>query len=315
MISGAIIQVWGVQATFGVTAIVLGVLLPLQYFFVFETAYVGARPRVITLEEKGQKWVESVEMSQFPAEREPYMRRLALWRGRITNESFWRGVVRPVPLIVYPAVLFGTIVNGTFLTALIAISLLSVNIFTSPPYNLNPAQIGLTNLPLLIVSILSAPLAGWMTDAAGKWMARRNKGVFEPEFRLTLMAVAVPLSTAAFVGFGQAVEAHASLPILLFFASLLVMAVPFATQPSLTYVIDCHPNDANQAFVTIFFMKAVFLLVATSYLNGWYAMAGPSVVFNSLAGINLAASALTIPAYMFGKRFRSMVSRSNGNSK
>jgi len=52
MISGAIIQAWGVQATFGVTAIILSILLPLQYFFVFETAYTGARPRLITLEEK-----------------------------------------------------------------------------------------------------------------------------------------------------------------------------------------------------------------------------------------------------------------------
>ena len=242
IISGTIIHEWGIPATFGVTAIILAILLPLQFFFCYETTYNGPRPRLITLEEKGEKWVESVEVSQFNSDREPYLRRLRLWRGRITQENFWKGTIRPIPLVVYPAVLFSTIVNGGFFVALIALSVLSVQIFTQPPYNLNPGQIGMTNLPLFLAALVATPLAGWLTDASAKFMARRNKGTFEPEFRLILLIPAAILSTVAFVGFGIAVEKGMSLNWLIFYSGVLSVAVPFATQPALTYVIDCHPT-------------------------------------------------------------------------
>ncbi|OCL06393.1 MFS transporter-like protein [Glonium stellatum] len=303
-ISGFIIESLGVSATFGICALIFVLILPLIYFFVLETTYTVPRADTIELQEKGSFWKIEID------DKESYRNRLALFRGRISSESYWKGVVKPLPLIAYPAVLFSTIVYGTFFTWLLTISVLSVNVYMSPPYNLNPAQVGLTNIPLLIVALIGAPLSGWLADTAAKVMARHNKGVFEPEFRLTLMLVAVPLSTAGFLGFGISVEQKQPLPWLLLFASLHALSVGFATQASLTYVIDCHPKDANQAFVTINFTKAVFTFLATTYVNGWFARVGPRGVFDVIAAINLGVCALTIPAYVFGKRFRSMVARS-----
>jgi hypothetical protein len=56
------------------------------------------------------------------------------------------------------------------------------------------------------------------------------------------------------------------------------------------------------------FTKAVFTFLATSYANGVMANIGPGAVFNYITCINLGICALTIPAYVFGKRFRSYVS-------
>lgn len=44
--------------------------------------------------------------------REAYRSRLRLFRGRILDTSYWRGVWKPIPLIAYPAILFSTIVHG-----------------------------------------------------------------------------------------------------------------------------------------------------------------------------------------------------------
>jgi hypothetical protein len=139
-------------------------------------------------------------------------------------------------------------------------------------------------------------------------MARRNKGVFEPEFRLTLMLPATIFATIGFLGFGMSVQAGYPIVYSLVFMSIHSLSVPFASTASLTYVIDCHPKDANQAFVTINFTKAVFTFLATSYANGIMAKIGPGAVFNAITCINLGICALTIPAYVFGKRFRSYVS-------
>lgn len=148
-----------------------------------------------------------------------------------------------------------------------------------------------------------------MADAAAKFMAKRNNGVFEPEFRLTLMLIATPLATAGFLGFGMSVQNGAPLVWPIVFMSIHSLSVPFASQASLTYVIDCHPKDANQAFVTINFTKAVFTFLATTYANGWFANVGPRGVFDAITLINLAVCTLTIPAYVFGKRFRGFVSQ------
>jgi hypothetical protein len=301
-ISGAIIQNVSFEATFGISALVFIPILVLMYFVVVETTYNGPRGPKIEIEEKGSFW--SVEIG----EKESYVNKLRLWRGRLSDESFWKGAWKPVPLIAYPAVLFSTIVYGSYFTWLLTISVLSVTAFSSPPYNLNPAQIGLTNLPLLVVGLIGSPLSGWMADAVAKFLAKRNNGIFEPEFRLWLMAIATPLATAGFLGFGMTVQMGMPIVWPITFMSLHSLSVPFASQASLTYVIDCHPKDANQAFVTINFTKAVFTFLATTYANGWMAKVGPKAVFDTITVINLGICALTIPAYVFGKRFRGLVS-------
>lgn len=310
-ISGTIIQNISFEATFGISAIIFIPILFSIYFFVVETTYNGARPtgKKIMPDEKDMSFLDEDE------QKHTYSQKLRVFQGRLSQESFWKNVWKPVPLISYPAVLFSTIVYGSYFAWLLTISVLSVSIFSAPPYALGPAQVGLTNLPLLAVSLIGSPLSGWLADAIAKLMARRNNGVFEPEFRLILMIPATTFATVGFLGFGMSVQQ--GLPIVwpLTFMSIHALSVPFASTASLTYVIDCHPRDANQAFVTINFAKAVFTFAATTYANGWLAQAGPRGVFDIISLINGCICGLTIPAYMFGKRFRSSVARSSFGQK
>ncbi|KAL5424722.1 hypothetical protein PMIN06_010676 [Paraphaeosphaeria minitans] len=84
-----------------------------------------------------------------------------------------------------------------------------------------------------------------MADWATKAMAHRNKGVFEPEFRLVLMLIAVPFATVGFIGFGYSLHNAASIYQVMAFFSIYSFSVPFTSQASLTYVIDCHPKDCE----------------------------------------------------------------------
>jgi MFS family permease len=304
-IAGVIIEKLSFEATFGVSALIFIPIFFAIYFFVVETSYNRERPSASTKQIPDEKQASSAAINE---QKETYRQQLRMFRGRINQESFWKNVWKPVPLIVYPAVLFSTFVYGSYFTWLLTISVLSVSVFSAPPYALGPAQIGLTNLPLLAVALLGSPLSGWLADAIAKFMARRNGGVFEPEFRLVLMIPATIFATVGFLGFGM--SAQQGLPIVwpVVFMSIHALSVPFASTASLTYVIDCHPRDANQAFVTINFMKAVFTFAATTYANGWMAQVGPQGVFSVITCINLGICALTVPAYVFGKRFRSRVS-------
>lgn len=57
------------------------------------------------------------------------------------------------------------------------------------------------------------------------------------------------------------------------------IAVPFSTSTSFTYAIDCHPNDANETFVAINFVKAIFVFVANLFVNEWLGKMGLQILF------------------------------------
>lgn len=339
VISGFIIKYLGVHATFGIAGIALAVLTPLVYFVVLETSFVRPKSAWNVEEDniegegelenadlnkrdsfaseddlkKGYK-VEIIEYANVernvPMTKQPYLQRLKLYNGIFSKEPFLKLLVKPAPLLLFPAVLYSTIVNGFHMAALIGMGLLSINILKDAPYKLDPAQLGMIGIPTLIVSFIFAPISGFTADWVAKALSRRNNGIFEPEFRLLLMIIAVPISTVSFVGFGIVAQEKKSLPWILFFSTLQSVSVPFASQAALTYVLDCHPRDSNPAFVAIHFTKTLFGLVATSTVSGWLEKSGPKVVFNTLAAANLLISCLTFPAYIYGKRFRSYIARS-----
>ena len=236
-IAGAIIENISFEATFGISALIFIPIVLGMYFFVVETTYYGPRPTGKQVDD------EDVALAQANEPKPSYSSQLALFRGRMSPESFWKNAWKPVPLISFPAVLFSTIVYGSYFTWLLTISVLSASIFSAPPYKLNPAQIGLTNLPLLGVGLIGSPLSGWAADAIAKSMARRNKGVFEPEFRLTLMIPATIFATIGFLGFGISTSQGYPIAYPLVFMSIHSLSVPFASTASLTYVIDCQRRE------------------------------------------------------------------------
>ncbi|RYP89893.1 hypothetical protein DL770_003986 [Monosporascus sp. CRB-9-2] len=324
IIAGFIIESLGVPAVFGLAAVAYCLVLPAIYFVVMETTYTRPRDNAkailldeVVADEKGVARDAWIELEEKPVKepKEAYVSQLRLFRGRLSQQSFWKGALKPFPLIAFPAVLFSTFVYASFFCWLLMIGVLSVNIFAAPPYNLNPAQIGLTNLPLAIGALIFTPISGWMADAVPMWLAKRNNGIYEPEFRLVLMAIAVPLSTAGFIGFGISTEEGLPLAWCLVWITMHSVAVPFASQAAISYVIDCHTEDANQAFVTINFVKALLSFMASSVSNGLLEKFGPKPLFIGIAMLNLGISTLTIPSYIYGKRLRSWVARSEWSKK
>jgi hypothetical protein len=308
----------GLKFTFGFAALMFAIVLPAIYFLVPETVYVRPTSDMVTITKpsknedknpfKDPGTIEVIEIERSES-RKPYSARLRIFQGRITDESFWRTAVRPLPLLAYPAVVFSTIVYGSFMTWLIGFSLIQAGVFIAAPYHLNPSQLGLMNFPSFGAAIIGTLLAGWSADALVKFMARRNNGVYEPEFRLLLMIPAVLFSTIGFLGWGISVQNGSHLSIVMAFNAIHSFSVPWASAASFTYVIDCHPENANEAFVAINFVKAIFTFVASLYVNGWLAAVGPKKMFITITIINLVVSSFTIPMYIYGKRFRSIVSQ------
>ncbi|KAL1879002.1 hypothetical protein Plec18167_004297 [Paecilomyces lecythidis] len=244
------------------------------------------------------------------APQRPYSEQLALFNGKLTTAPFWKGVIKPIPLLAFPTIIYPTIMFSAYFCLVVSMSVLSATVFAAPPYNLSSAQVGLTNLSVLFASLLGSPLAGWLADCAVKIMSRKNKtapGRVEAEFRLVLVGIAMPLAAIGLFGFGFSVRNGLALPFPLMFMAFFTMGFVFVAQSVLAYMIDVHTDDVSQAYTAMNIVTSVMVFVASSYINGWYMSAGPSVVFGVLGGMSVAVSLLTVPMYIYGKRIRSMV--------
>ena len=124
-------------------------------------------------------------------------------------------------------------------------------IFVSPPYNFSISQTGLISLSPFILTIIGEVISGPLNDWICVRLTKKNKGIYEPEFRLPLMIVAAILGTVGFFGFGITVhyETHWTGPVLTF--GLANMCMAFLSTCVFGYVVDSHRALNEEAFVAI----------------------------------------------------------------
>ncbi|KAB5546798.1 serine/threonine kinase 16 [Coniochaeta sp. 2T2.1] len=330
LIAGQIIERDGYKWAFGVCAIFFGVLMLAVIFLVPETAY--KRDSVIVVlepdsEEKGaaghMKLAHEHDL-QYPQEKtvheqhetaapdvekkHTYLQSLRIFTGRYTYAPIWKIFVRPVILLFYPAVFWSFLMYGTTLTWIVVFSVVNGVIFVGPPYNFSVSQTGLISLSPFILTLVGEVLAGPLNDFICLFLTKKNKGIYEPEFRLPLMVVGTILGTVGFFGFGATVhyETHWSGPVLCF--GLANMSMAFISTCVFGYVVDSYRALNEEAFVAIN-ARNLLTFGLTYFVNDWLAAQGPLVVFCILGSLFLLVCFLTIPLWIFGKRLRSVIAR------
>ena len=107
------------------------------------------------------------------------------------NKNYLLLLLKPLPLVVYPATIFGFLVFASSLGFFLAALSVNPSVFQAPPYNMSPAINGLINIPSLIGHFAGSICGGALTDKIAEWQARKNNGIFEPEARL--VALIIPL--------------------------------------------------------------------------------------------------------------------------
>ena len=330
LVAGYIIQDDGYRWTFGVCAIFFGILMFGVVFLVPETAYRRDGVVIVPVESKIID-SESKEMSEKPtsqhihmalahehdasraagekdahlsytishASAEPklsYIKSLRVYTGRYTYAPLWKIFTRPLVLFFYPAVFWGFLIYGTTLTWIVVFSVVNGVIFVSPPYNFTVSQTGLISLSPFILTIIGEIISGPLNDWICLYLTKKNKGIYEPEFRLPLIIVTIILGTVGFFGFGATVhyQTHWSGPVLTF--GLANMSLAFASTCVFGYVIDCYPKLNEEAFVAIN-TRNLLTFGLTYFVNDWLAKDGPLLVFSVLGALFLFVCSLTLPLW------------------
>ncbi|KAJ7578643.1 MFS general substrate transporter [Mycena floridula] len=311
LLYGYVVQNLHWNMGFWFLAIAAGVAIFVVFFFVVETTYRNRTSVALPVKEIEDGSTSSVAVVlelQTPAPAKSYWGQLSIWNGTYTNENVFRIFFRPFPFILSPVVFYVFLVFGMQAVWMSFLPACSSTIFTLE-YNFTPSEIGLTNVGSLvgiILGILTGPLTDWGVVS----LAQRNKGVYEPEFRIIFDSVML-IGTSGYVGW--AVGTSHNMPWIGAVACLMIVnyAILVSSGSAIVYLLDTHGRDAVHALALINFLKTAFIYGFSFIANGMVLDKGVKTVLLILGGCQTASWILSVPMYVFGKRARSFVSPSH----
>ncbi|KKA30557.1 hypothetical protein TD95_004518 [Thielaviopsis punctulata] len=247
--------------------------------------------------------------SAFSESKSSYLSTLAPWSGFWDPVPFWKTLIRPARMLVSPAVAWGTLIFSTSISWLVLLTVTVSQIFSAPPYNFNVVAVGATNLAPFVAAMVATAISGPLVDGTGAFMSRLNGGIFEPEFRLPIVAANL-ITAIGFFSWGQSLSVSDPWPVpVVVCSSLIGFGIQLSITGVITYITDCHQQQAAEAVAIMNFSKNMFAFGLTLYSNDWIAIQGVRNCFFAVGGITTAVTCSTVFMYVWGKKARSLVVR------
>jgi hypothetical protein len=122
-------------------------------------------------------------------QKKTFLQELKPWSSRHPDTSYLRLIIRPWPLLAYPAVLYSFLTFSATIGWSICFFDTQASIFQSPPYNMTPGVNSLVYISAMIGISLGTYVGGAFTDSLAERSARKKNGFFEPETRLIAMII------------------------------------------------------------------------------------------------------------------------------
>lgn len=210
-----------------------------------------------------------------------------------------------------PSMFWLLLLNGAFLGLYVFQASTFATVLVTPPYSISFNNLGFIFSGQLVDCLIFLPLLGYGTDLVIKGMSKFHNGLYEPEFRLIILAIPAVVGVICAVLYGQA----AQFPDKYSWASIAVTynAIYFAFLGAnivgLTYAIDSFPLRAGSLLVLICAGRG-FISFGLSYstLPAIKAI-GYDGTMNAEAIVSGVLAAVGIPMYFLGSRIRRLAQR------
>lgn len=192
--------------------------------------------------------VTSMRSQHHSRVKKTFVQEMAVFTGTYCDDNLLQLIIAPFAVCTNLAVLWVVIVSGTVTAFYVGQAIDIALIFAYPPYNLNAAQLGYLFLGPFVGGCLGAIIFGFVGDPIIRWCSRKNKGVYEPEYRLLIIVFGL-LCGAGIMGFGALCQNHAS-----YYATstlhgiALFGIVPIAIGTS-GYALDAYRDMSSEIFV------------------------------------------------------------------
>jgi hypothetical protein len=181
--------------------------------------------------------------------RDSLLKRMRPWSTTYTDESLLKLIVRPVYAMLNPAVLWAIIIIAFSQLWNVVINLLVAQLFAVPPYNLSTAQVGYMFTGPIICGLLGCAICGLTSDPVCRFLAKRNEGIYEPEFRLVIMILNPIFCSLGYFLFGKLVAEEASIFVVSLVWGLAFISVQICSNAAGSYLVDAFRDISVEVFI------------------------------------------------------------------
>lgn len=223
-----------------------------------------------------------------------------------------------VPAIAYTALAYGILI------ALQDVMSTSFSLhMTRPPYNFAPNQIGLMNLSKLVGSTIGSLIVGPVSDAMIVWLARRNNGIYEPEFRLWSLVPFLPFIPAGALMVGFGLQNGLPWPVIAVGLAFYKLGIAPVNSITITYLTDSYKDVSSSssffsswwtitnsqqiigdALVGVTVVRNTFSTIFIFAVDPWVHAVGIKWVIITIVLITTGILSLTAVFIKYGKAFR-----------
>ncbi|CAI6339436.1 unnamed protein product [Periconia digitata] len=239
-----------------------------------------------------------------------FVQELAFYNGTFSDDNLFQLLIAPFAVCLNVTVLWFVIVTGVLSVFFVAQSYAMAQIFSAPPYLLTAAGVGYLSIGPFVGGLLGAFFMGATLDPLIKWCAKKNNGVYEPEFRLLGMIPSI-LTGTGLVLFGYMCQNHFSVYATATAHGMDLFGIVCATVACSAYIIDAFRDMSSEIFISNMLLKNLLFYGFSYFVNDWTAKSGPGIVFYVFAAIAFGMTLSTIPFFFWGKKYRSYWHRHN----
>lgn len=202
------------------------------------------------------------------------------WSSTYTDESLIKLTLRPFVVLLNPVVFWACLFIALNQVWSVMTALVCAQLFAPPPYSLNSAQLGYLGAGPSVSALITCLVYGATSDALSRMMAKRNKGVFEPEFRLVFLVITPIFSTVGWFLFGNMAAQEKSPVILSVLIGVAWVAAIFLANSLSNFLVDAFRDISVEIFIASMAMKNFFFFGFSCKFSPLFATLVPSRGFS-----------------------------------
>ena len=176
--------------------------------------------------------------------------------------------------------------------------------FYEPPWNYSNAGVAIMNVATLIGAVIGCIVSGLFSDYHVVWLAKRNNGIMEAEYRLYLLIITLIISPVGLIMFG--VGAAREWPWQVIYVGLGFIGFGWGSigDTSMSYLMDAYPDIVIQGMVGVSIINNTLACIFTFTCSYWLDSSGTQNTYIALSVIDFFTIALVFPFLYYGKTFR-----------
>jgi MFS family permease len=176
--------------------------------------------------------------------------------------------------------------------------------FYDEPWNYTDTGVAIMNVATLIGAVIGCIVSGILSDYHVLWLAKRNNGIMEPEYRLWLLFITLFISPLGLIMFG--VGAANNWPWQVIYVGLGFIGFGWGSigDTAMSYLMDAYPAIVIQGMVCVSIINNTLACIFTFVCSLWLDHSGTANTYIVLAVIDFVSIAFIIPTLYYGKTWR-----------